>query len=56
MTVRAINDVQFGGPLSLTVCHAVPYTIDTVPPEIHSIDKLTYSETTNDIGCEVVTK
>ncbi|XP_072034301.1 uncharacterized protein [Amphiura filiformis] len=43
ITVRAINKVEFGGPMAVTVCHTTPYTIDTSPPIIHDISNITYA-------------
>jgi hypothetical protein len=28
VTVRALNEVKYGGPLATTVCHTTPYTVD----------------------------
>ena len=44
VTIRAINDIDFGGPLALTVCHSVPYIIDTTPPVLHEVTNIEYDE------------
>ena len=45
-----LNDIEYGGPLALVVCHSIPYTIDTVPPMVHSVTAITYDESTFEIG------
>ncbi|XP_070573761.1 uncharacterized protein [Ptychodera flava] len=44
ITVRAINKVDFGGPMATTVCHSMPYIIDRTPPIVHDIAILGYDE------------
>ncbi|XP_070573744.1 uncharacterized protein [Ptychodera flava] len=44
VSVRAINKVDFGGPMATTVCHSVPYTIDRSPPIVHEVTVLGYDE------------
>ena len=43
-TVRALNDVNYGGPLALTVCHSTPLTVDNSQPEISDIFGIEYFE------------
>ena len=43
-TVRALNDVKYGGPLALTVCHSTPLTVDNSRPEISDIFGIEYFE------------
>jgi len=43
-TVRAINKVEYGGPLSVTVCHTTPYIIDITKPEVYEIFNIRYDE------------
>ena len=44
ITVRALNKVMYGGPLSVTVCHTTPYIVDTSAPIVHEISSLRYDE------------
>jgi hypothetical protein len=44
MTVRAINKVEYGGPLATTVCHTVPYIIDITNPFVHEVFDIKYDE------------
>ncbi|XP_070573717.1 uncharacterized protein [Ptychodera flava] len=44
ITVRAINKVDFGGPMATTVCHSMPYIIDRTPPIVHDIAVLGYDD------------
>ncbi|XP_070564497.1 uncharacterized protein [Ptychodera flava] len=46
ITVRALNKVEFGGPMAATVCHTTTYTIDTTPPFVHDIFDVEYDEET----------
>ncbi|CAH1783349.1 unnamed protein product, partial [Owenia fusiformis] len=39
--------VEFGGPMALTVCHSLPYIVDTTPPLVHHVLTLSYSEYTH---------
>ncbi|XP_070573546.1 uncharacterized protein [Ptychodera flava] len=50
ITVRAVNKVDFGGPMATTVCHSTPYTIDTTPPFVNEVLFLGYDEDTCTIG------
>ena len=43
-TVRALNDVKYGGPLALTVCHSTPLNVDNSRPEISDIFGIEYFE------------
>ncbi|XP_066264364.1 uncharacterized protein [Branchiostoma lanceolatum] len=44
VTVRAINKVEYGGPLATTVCHSTPYAIDNTEPFIHEVFDMLYDE------------
>ena len=44
VSVRALNQVEFGGPLALHICHYTPYVVDTSPPIVHSLENVTYDE------------
>ena len=44
VTVRALNEVKYGGPLAKTVCHTTPYTVDNSKPVITDIYGITYDE------------
>lgn len=44
VTVRAINRIDYGGPLALTICHSTPYIIDNSPPIIYEIYNIKYDE------------
>lgn len=43
-TVEALNNVLFGGALVTTVCHSVPFLVDTTPPEFHNITDVMFDE------------
>ncbi len=53
ISVRALNKVEFGGPMALTVCHSTPLIIDNTPPIIQSIDNITYDSSIGRIGLQV---
>ncbi|XP_077992165.1 uncharacterized protein LOC144446291 [Glandiceps talaboti] len=44
ITVRALNKVEFGGPLATTVCHTTPYIIDNTAPIVYHIRLVEYDE------------
>ncbi|KAK3612515.1 hypothetical protein CHS0354_024486 [Potamilus streckersoni] len=46
ITVRALNNVQYGGPLATTICHTTPYVVDTSPPFVYEIFNIKYNEDT----------
>ncbi|CAH1802680.1 unnamed protein product [Owenia fusiformis] len=46
INVRALNKVEFGGPMALTVCHSLPYIVDTTPPFVNHVLTLSYDEYT----------
>ena len=46
VSVRALNNVQYGGPLAVTVCHSTPYVIDNSPPLVWEIYDIKYDEDT----------
>ncbi|XP_019614832.1 PREDICTED: uncharacterized protein LOC109462715, partial [Branchiostoma belcheri] len=47
VSVRAINKVEYGGPLATTVCHSTPYAIDNTEPLIHEVFEMLYDEETH---------
>ena len=53
ITVRALNKVEFGGPMALSVCHGTPLVIDNTPPIIYSIHDITYDSSIGRIGMQV---
>ena len=53
ISVRALNKVEFGGPMALTVCHNTPLIIDNTPPIIDSINNITYDSSIGRIGLQV---
>ncbi|XP_038050876.1 uncharacterized protein LOC119724026 [Patiria miniata] len=53
ITVRALNKVEFGGPMALTVCHSNPLIIDNTPPIIYSISDITYDSSIGRIGMRI---
>ncbi|XP_063408918.1 uncharacterized protein LOC134692399 [Mytilus trossulus] len=46
ISVRALNNVKYGGPLATTVCHSTPLTVDNSPPLILEIYDIRYNEST----------
>ncbi|XP_053400990.1 uncharacterized protein LOC123541000 [Mercenaria mercenaria] len=44
LTVRAINKVEYGGPLATTICHSVPYIIDITNPVVYEVFDIKYDE------------
>ncbi|KAI8487517.1 hypothetical protein Bbelb_347510 [Branchiostoma belcheri] len=52
ITVRAINNVEFGGAMATTVCHTTPYIIDNTPPFVHHVHSVQYDETDHTISAE----
>ncbi|XP_078575736.1 uncharacterized protein LOC144861641 [Branchiostoma floridae x Branchiostoma japonicum] len=52
VSVRAVNKVEFGGPLATTVCHATPYTIDTTPPFVNHVKFISYDEVSYELIVE----
>lgn len=49
MTVRALNEVKYGGPLATTVCHTTPYVVDNSPPFVWEIFDIKYNEDTYEL-------
>ncbi|CAH1794764.1 unnamed protein product [Owenia fusiformis] len=47
INVRALNKVEFGGPMAVTVCHSLPYIVDTTPPIVHYVKLVSYDEYTH---------
>ncbi|XP_078578634.1 uncharacterized protein LOC144863382 [Branchiostoma floridae x Branchiostoma japonicum] len=52
VTVRAINKVEFGGPMATTVCHSTEYTIDNTQPFVHSVTNVNYDDDIQQISAE----
>ncbi|KAK6192291.1 hypothetical protein SNE40_003784 [Patella caerulea] len=52
VTVRALNKVEYGGPLATTICHSTPYIIDNSKPFIHEVFNVEYDEETKDLSVE----
>ncbi|XP_019624877.1 PREDICTED: uncharacterized protein LOC109470382 isoform X2 [Branchiostoma belcheri] len=52
VSVRALNKVEFGGPLATTVCHSSPYVIDTTPPYVNHVRLISYDENTYELIVE----
>ncbi|XP_033121447.1 uncharacterized protein LOC117120538 [Anneissia japonica] len=50
VTVRGLNKVEFGGPLSLSVCHSVPLVIDNTLPFVNDIFDIGYNEDTEEVS------
>lgn len=46
ITVRAINKMEYGGPLATSVCHSTAYAIDNSPPIVYEIFNVQYDEET----------
>ncbi|XP_041378093.1 uncharacterized protein LOC121390363 [Gigantopelta aegis] len=46
ITVRALNNVKYGGPLTTTICHTTPYAIDNTKPFVHEVFNVKYDEET----------
>ncbi|KAK3101942.1 hypothetical protein FSP39_007535 [Pinctada imbricata] len=46
VSVRAINKVDYGGPLSTTVCHTTPFAVDNSPPVVYDVYDIKYDEDT----------
>ncbi|XP_064646203.1 uncharacterized protein LOC135499389 [Lineus longissimus] len=44
-TIRALNKVAYGGPMSLSVCHTTPLGIDNTPPIFYEMYNFAYNET-----------
>ncbi|XP_078658229.1 uncharacterized protein LOC144903712 [Branchiostoma floridae x Branchiostoma belcheri] len=52
VSVRALNKIEFGGPLATTVCHSNPYVIDTTPPVVNHVELISYDENTYELIVE----
>eukprot|EP00105_Crassostrea_gigas_P044578 XP_019928726.1 PREDICTED: uncharacterized protein LOC105342845 [Crassostrea gigas] len=44
ITVRAINNIQYGGALSTSICHSSPYIVDNSPPLVYEVYNVRYDE------------
>ncbi|CAH1277633.1 Hypp9726 [Branchiostoma lanceolatum] len=52
VTVRAINNVEYGGAMATTVCHTTPYIIDNTPPFVHHVHSVQYDDDAHVISAE----
>ncbi|XP_078620549.1 uncharacterized protein LOC144887293 isoform X2 [Branchiostoma floridae x Branchiostoma japonicum] len=50
VNVRAVNKVEYGGPLATTVCHSRPYAIDNTEPFINEVHNMLYNDQTHVIS------
>ena len=50
ISVQAINNVEYGGPLVTTVQHSTPYIIDTSPPILTEVESIDYDVLTNELS------
>ncbi|XP_046562947.1 uncharacterized protein LOC124271840 [Haliotis rubra] len=46
ITLRALNKVDYGGPLVTTICHTTPLGVDNSPPLLYEIYNVSYNEDT----------
>ncbi|KAK3094096.1 hypothetical protein FSP39_024081 [Pinctada imbricata] len=44
VTVQALNNIIHGGALVTTLCHTVPFAVDTTPPDFHGVEEIYYDE------------
>ena len=44
ITVRAINNIEYGGALSTSFCHSTPYIVDNSPPLVYEVYNVRYDE------------
>ena len=49
ISVQAINNIEYGGPLVTTVQHSTPYVIDTSPPTLTELESIEYNVSTNEL-------
>lgn len=47
ITIRATNQIAYGGPLFTTVQHTTPYVVDTTPPQVSDNVGMDYNSSTN---------
>ncbi|XP_048258679.1 uncharacterized protein LOC124137747 [Haliotis rufescens] len=52
VTLRALNKVEYGGPLATTICHTTPLGIDNTPPFLYEIYNISYNEDTFTINAQ----
>lgn len=52
ITVRATNQIAYGGPLFTTVQHSTPYRVDTTHPFVSEDIQVHYNSSTNQISVE----
>ncbi|XP_046574117.1 uncharacterized protein LOC124282192 [Haliotis rubra] len=46
ITLRALNKVDYGGPLVTTICHTTPLVVDNSPPLLFEVYNVSYDEDT----------
>ena len=44
VTVQAVNGAELGGSLVTTVCHSIPFIVDTTPPVFKGVTEIIYDE------------
>lgn len=42
--LQGVSDIVHGGDLVTTVCHSTPFTVDTSPPHLNSVDQVLFDE------------
>ena len=47
LSVQAVSNVEYGGPLATTVQHSTPYVLDTSLPVLGAIEGLEYNATSD---------
>ena len=52
ISVRATNDIAYGGPLFTTVHHSTPYMVDTTPPVVSDTVDISYNTSTNQLSAD----
>ena len=50
ITIRATNQIAYGGPLFTTVQHSTPYIVDTTPPIVSDAVDIDYNSSTNQLS------
>ena len=44
ISVQALNNAELGGSLVTTVCHSIPFHVDTSPPVFSGVTEIIYDE------------
>ena len=50
ISVQAINNVEYGGPLVTTVEHSTPYIFDSSPPTLTEVESIEYNVLINELS------